>query len=229
MKLKFFFCLFFLFSSSSFAADLLEEIDMYRNPSDSYLIQVKIVSSKESEESSFLVYLKGNDKTLIKVLSPKKNLGRNMLMLGENMWVYVPNIRRSIRVSLNQKLTGEAANGDISRMRWAGDYKFKIEKKDAKEWLLFLEATKEGLTYSKIRVWVDAKDKRPLKAEFLTLSGQTIKTATYLNYKNTLNKMRPTKIHIVDNLLKSQFSDIFVDKMENKNFPDSMFTEKSLE
>lgn len=221
-------CFLFLFSSGTFATDLLEQIDAYRNPSDSYLMQVKISSANE-EDASFLVYLKGNDKTLIKVLGPKKNLGRNMLMLGENMWVYVPNIRRSIRVSLNQKLTGEAANGDISRMRWAGDYKHKIEKKGPKEWELFLEANKEGLTYSKIKVWIDAQDMRPLKAEFLTLSGQTIKTATYLDYKNVLDKMRPGKIHIVDNLMKDKYSDIFIEKMENKSFPDSMFVEKSLE
>ncbi len=216
-------------SMNAFAADLLEEVDKFRNPSDSYSMSVRIVSSNESEEASFLVYLKGNNKTLIKVRGPKKNMGRNMLMMGENMWVYVPNIRRSVRVSLNQKLTGEAANGDISRMRWAGDYTHKIVKKDAKSWELFLEASKEGLTYSKIRVWVSAKDKRPLKAEFLTLSGKTIKTATYDKYSLTLGMMRPGLIHIVDNLRKDQFSDIFIDKMENKAFPDSMFTEKSLE
>lgn len=210
-------------------ADLLEDIDKYRNPSDAYLMQVRIASSGEKEDSKFLVYLKGNNKTLIKVMAPKKSLGRNMLMIGESMWVYVPNIRRSVRVSLNQKLTGEAANGDISRMRWAGDYKHKIQKKDAKRWELFLEANKEGLTYSKIKVWIDAKDKRPLKAEFLTLSGKTIKTATYEDYKKNLGMMRPSKIHIVDNLRKDQYSDIFIEKMENKSFPDSMFTEKSLE
>lgn len=218
-----------IFSLTSLAADLLEEVDSFRNPSDAYSMNVRIVSSNESEEARFLVYLKGNSKTLIKVLAPKKNLGRNMLMIAENMWVYVPNIRRSVRVSLNQKLTGEAANGDISRMRWAGDYSHKIEKTDKETTELFLEAVKPGLTYSKIRVWISSKDKRPLKAEFLTLSGKIIKTATYDKYESNLGKMRPTLIHIVDNLRKDQYSDIHVEKMENKAFPDSMFTEKSLE
>ena len=218
-----------ILSQLVFAEELLQEIDKYRNPSDAYSMSVRIVSSRETEPSSFLVYLKGNNKTLIKVLAPKKTLGRNMLMIDENMWVYVPNIRRSVRISLNQKLTGEAANGDISRMRWSGDYSYKIEKQDAKQWELLLEAIKQGLTYSKIRIWVDAKDKRPLKAEFLTLSGKIIKTATYEDYKQILGKNRPSRIHIEDNLRKDQFSDIYLEKMENKNFPDSMFTEKSLE
>jgi outer membrane lipoprotein-sorting protein len=219
-----------LLSLSAYAQDdLLKEVDSYRNPGEAYAMAVSIVSTGETDPAKFLVYLKGNDKTLVKVLGPKSNIGRNMLMIGENMWVYVPNIRRSVRVSLNQKLTGEAANGDISRMRWAGDYKFKIEKKEKKETELLLEALKDGLTYSKIRVWISSVDKRPLRAEFLTLSGKVIKTASYEDYKPLLGKARPTKIHIVDHLKKDQFSDILIEKMENKNFPDTLFVEKSLE
>jgi outer membrane lipoprotein-sorting protein len=228
MKMIFFIGVLFLTLSAK-AADLLEEVDSFRNPSNSYVMNVRIASSNEAEIAQFLVYLKGNNKTLIKVLGPKKNMGRNMLMIGENMWVYVPNIRRSVRVSLNQKLTGEAANGDISRMRWAGDYSHKVVKQDKESMELYLEANKPGLTYSKIRVWISAKDKRPIKAEFLTLSDKIIKTAHYLKYETTLGKMRPTFIRIVDNLKKDQFSELSIDNMVNKDFPDSMFTEKSLE
>jgi outer membrane lipoprotein-sorting protein len=227
--MKNFFLLSIWLISSAFGADLLEDIDRYRNPSDSYQMKVKIVSSKEENPAEFLVYLKGNNKTLIKVLAPKKNLGKNMLMIGENMWVYVPNINRSVRVSLNQKLTGEAANGDISRMRWAGDYDYKIIKKDATQMELMLTAKKEGLTYSKIKVWVNVKDKRPLKAEFLTLTEKVIKSANYQDYKKVLGLSRPTKIHIVDHLKKDQYSDLLITEMENKNFPDTLFTERSLE
>jgi outer membrane lipoprotein-sorting protein len=229
MKTATFYILSLFLCTAAWASDLLEEIDKFRNPSDSYVMEVKIISSTEKEDSAFKVYLKGNNKTLTKVVAPKKNVGRNMLMIGENMWVYVPNIKRAVRVSLNQKLTGEAANGDISRMRWAGDYKYKVEEKGTKEWRLFLEASKEGLTYAKIRAWIDAKDKRPLKAEFLTLSEKIIKTATYEDYKTLLGMQRPTKIHIVDNLKKDQYSDIIIQSMENKSLPDSLFTEKSLE
>lgn len=218
-----------LISTPIFAKDLLEEIDSFRNPSSSYSMKVRIKSSTETEDSLFNVFLKGNDKTLIKVEAPKKMLKRNMLMIGENMWVYVPNLKRSVRISLNQKLTGEAANGDISRMRWAGDYSYKVTKKDSKEWLLDLEALKSGLTYARIKVTVDAKDKRPLRAEFLTLSGKTIKTATYENYKMLLGKIRPQKIHIVDNLKKDNYSDILIEDMQSKEYPDTLFTEKSLE
>ena len=49
------------------------------------------------------------------------------------IWVFIPNLKRSVRVGLSQKLTGQAANGDISRMRWSGDYTPKLLKETKKE------------------------------------------------------------------------------------------------
>lgn len=221
-----------LYTSAAWAIspnEIIKKVDEVRNPAESYFMEVSIKSSTESEDSRFSVFLKGNDKTLVKVLAPKKLLGRNMLMLDENMWVYVPNLKRSVRVSLSQKLIGEAANGDISRMRWAGDYIAKIEKENKTHYFLSLEQSRKGLTYPKIKVSVDKKTFHPLKAKFLTMSGKTIKTAEYQNYKTFAGKARPSKIHIVDSLKQNNFSDILVETMQVRELPDSMFTEKNLE
>ncbi len=208
---------------------ILKKVDEVRNPSESYFMNVRIKSSHETEDSTFSVSLKGNDKTFVKVLGPKKIMGRNMLMINENMWVYVPNLKRSVRVSLGQKLIGEAANGDISRMRWSGDYDARILKGKAEEYNLFLTQKKKGLTYSKIRVRVDKKTFHPIRAEFLTMSEKVVKTADYRSYKKYAGKMRPSVIHIVDGLKLNNFSDIHIEKMEVRNLPDSMFSEKNLE
>jgi outer membrane lipoprotein-sorting protein len=209
--------------------DILKKVDEIRNPAESYHMNVRIKSSGEPEDSLFTVALKGNDKTLVKVQAPKKLLGRNMLMLDENMWVYVPNLKRSVRVSLSQKLIGEAANGDISRMRWAGDYDAEIVKETKKDYELFLTQKKKGLTYAKIRTWVGKNDYRPIRAEFLTMSGKVLKTAEYKTFKEIAGKMRPSLILISDALKKDSFSEIHIEKMEVRNLPDSMFTERNLE
>lgn len=209
--------------------NLLRLIDDYRNPSESYSMIVTIKSTKEKEDSKFEVLLKGNNKTLIKVLAPKKNLKRNMLMIDQNMWVYIPNIKRAVRVSLNQKLTGEAANGDIARMRWDGDYKYKIVDQDNKIITLYLEALKNDLTYSKLKVYVEAKTYKPIKAEFLSLSDKILKVAEYTNYEMVLGRERPMKMIITDYLQKDKSSELYFSNLKIQNFPDSLFQEKSLE
>lgn len=229
MRSLFIFVIFF-YSSILFAnEDLLKKVDSYRSPSDSYTMNVLVKSTTEEEDAKFLVYIKGNSKTLIKILAPKKNLKKNMLMLDENMWVYIPNIRRAVRVSLNQKLTGETANGDISRMRWSGDYTYKVESENDKETILFLTAAKKNLTYSKIRVWIKTSDKSPIKADFLTLSGKVIKTAKYEDYQEVLGQKRSMQIRITDHLQKDKESLIIISDLKNVNLPDSLFQEKSLE
>lgn len=228
MKVIFSIFLFFTFNLMA-SENLLRLIDDYRNPSESYSMIVTIKSTKEKEDSKFEVLLKGNNKTLIKVLAPKKNLKRNMLMIDQNMWVYIPNIKRAVRVSLNQKLTGEAANGDIARMRWDGDYKYKIVDQDNKIITLYLEALKNDLTYSKLKVYVEAKTYKPIKAEFLSLSDKILKVAEYTNYEMVLGRERPMKMIITDYLQKDKSSELYFSNLKIQNFPDSLFQEKSLE
>lgn len=205
---------------------ILQKADSIRNPSESYYMQVEV--SDDDNKSLFDVSLQGNSKTLIKTIFPRRDKGRNLLMIDENMWVYIPNLRRSIRVSLAQKLSGQAANGDISRMRWSGDYKSTITSSDEKSWELHLKALKKGLTYDQLRVRVEKKTFRPISATYLTVTGKVMKTARYLDYKKLLGKVRPTLIVIKDSLKKSRTTNIKILKMENKTFQKSLFNRQNL-
>ena len=208
---------------------ILEKADAIRNPSDSFFMEVRVESKEDSEESLFEVYTKGKDKTLIKTIMPTMNRGRNLLMLEENMWVYIPNLKRAVRVSLSQKLTGQAANGDISRMRWASDYEPKLIDQDKDSWNLFLTAKKKGLTYDKIRIWVAKKNFHPIKAEYLTVNEKVLKTAWFDGYREIAGGVRPTKIRIESALNKEDTSLIEIKKMEVKNFPESNFQKDNLQ
>jgi hypothetical protein len=114
-------------------------------------------------------------------------------------------------------------------MRWSGDYEAKIEREDRKMYTLFLEQKKKGLTYAKIRVTVQKNNFHPQRAEFLTLTGKVVKTAEYKNYQNFAGRMRPSLIHIVDELKASNTSDIIIEQMTVRKLPDTMFSEKNLE
>ncbi|NBU20906.1 outer membrane lipoprotein-sorting protein, partial [bacterium] len=132
------------FGSTPSVDDILQKADEVRNPSQSYSMKVRVLRGEAKEfTSSFEVFIQGNQKTLIRTLEPNRDRGRNLLMLGEEMWAFIPNLNRSVRVSLSQKLTGEAANGDLSRMRWSGDYSAVIEKQGAEQWTLLLTARKK--------------------------------------------------------------------------------------
>lgn len=207
---------------------ILKKVDAIRNPSESYTMTVQVTDSDSGKESIFDVSLSGNDRTLIKTVKPSRDRGRNLLMLDEEMWAYIPNLKRALRVSLSQKLTGQAANGDISRMRWSGDYTPTIEKSNDKVWQLHLKAKKKGLTYENLRVWVQKSTFRPIKAEFLSLTDKVLKVAKYHGYQPLAGQVRPSKITIQDALRKDNQSEIVIQSMEVKKIPRSLFHQRNL-
>lgn len=206
---------------------ILQKADEVRNPSDSFSMIVDI-KTKGQEDSRFEVLIKGKERTLVRTKKPARDVGRNMLMVEEDMWVYIPNLKRAVRVSLSQKLSGQAANGDISRMRWHGDYKADLDKETDEHWILDLQANKKGLTYDRIRVWVSKKGFKPARADYLTKRGKMLKRATFGAYKMILGAERPTEILIQDANDRSKMSKILIRKMNSENFPSSLFHQNSL-
>ncbi len=208
---------------------IIKKCDDVRNPGESFVMQVDVAElSGDKNKSSFDVFIKGKDKTLIKTNAPRRDKGRNMLMLEENMWLYIPNLKRSVRISLSQKLSGQAANGDIARMRWHGDYSAKLESKTKSAYVIYLKATKKGLTYDQIRVWVNAKNFHPIKAEYMALTGKTLKNATFGGEKMIAGKVRPTEIIIADAVNTSKKTQIKIMSMAKKELPLSMFKKNNL-
>jgi outer membrane lipoprotein-sorting protein len=210
------------------AESILEKADEIRNPSSTYKMEVSVESTNEST-FRFEINIGGKDSSLIRTLEPSREVGKNYLMLNENMWAYIPNIKRSIRVTLNQKLTGQAANGDISRMRWHGDYDAKIESENTGEWVLFLTAKKAGLTYDKIRVSIDKKTFRPVHGEYLTTQGKLLKKIQFVEYAAMAGAIRPIKMVLTNAQKEGDQSTLRILKMAESTFPSNFFTEGNLQ
>ncbi|MEY4066334.1 MAG: hypothetical protein RIR26_2542 [Pseudomonadota bacterium] len=238
--------LFLPFSSASFASptqkknvqkaslqlsadEILKRTDEVRCPSESYFMEVDVVSSGSSDPLRLEVFTKGRDRTRVNTLSPARDKGRNMVMIGQEMWAYVPNLKRAVRVALNQKLSGQAANGDVSRMRWWGDYTATLESEDKQSWVLLLTAQKKGLTYEKIRAWVERGSYRPLRAEYLSLAGMVLKRAQFLKFKPIAGTVRPTEIAIQDAKNATDASLIRILKLEARESSDAMFNQNALQ
>lgn len=205
---------------------LLKTSDEIRNPGETY--QMELTVENDETKSTFIVYLKGKDKTLIVTKEPAKDRGRNMLMLDRDFYAYIPNLKRSVRLPLSQRMSGQVANGDIARTRWYGDYNVKVEKETKTEVQLLLTGNRNNLTYQKIRLWVETTSAKPLRAEYLSINGDTIlKKASFENYKQIEGKKRPSQITISD--LNGKSSKIKIITMKQTTLSDSIFTERNME
>jgi hypothetical protein len=178
------------------------------------------------------VLIKGRTKTIIKTLDPPVDRGTSMLMVDYDFWVFLPTISKPLRISLQQRLLGEVANGDIARVNFSGDYTAKIQKEENLDgtdyYVLELLAKDERVTYHRVLLWVQKDNSHPLKAEFYAASGKLLKTASYEEYRMVAGRLRPTKLVLNDPLVRGQHSIIEYSDLTPADFPDKYFTEQYL-
>ena len=132
-----------------------------------------------------------------------------MLKNGNDMWFYDPTSKASVRLSPQQRLLGQASNGDVATVNLAKDYKVVLvgdediqdgERKTRKAHKLALTAATPDVTYASIEMWVDMENSRPLKARFFAESSRLLKTVYYRRFQLQLGAERPTESVIIDGL-----------------------------
>jgi outer membrane lipoprotein-sorting protein len=208
---------------------LLKQSDLARNAWPSFVTRVKISNfetGKQDEEHLYEVSQKGVDKTYVEFLSPREK-GRHLLMLGDDMWIYLPGTSRPIRITPLERLTGNASNGDVARTNYSADYDaayLRSETVDKIEChVLELTAKRKGATYRRIVYWLRAQDARPVQAEFYLASGKLTKTATFDRYETVQGKMLLRRMTIHDQIRKSSYSVMEYTDFAPRALPDRLF------
>ena len=208
--------------------------DDARAPRDDYSLTVLVSDSDGTEvkKSIFRVMAKGNLYCLVEQMEPVRQVGRKLLMRDQDLWLYTPNTSRPTRISFEQKLTGEVANGDLMRTNFEDDYYGKLMGTEVLDkvssYKIHLEAKRKDVTYRSIDYWVDQKKYWPIKAIFYAASGKPMKKTTYHNFKLQLGKVRFTKAVITDLLQKKRISELIYSKYKTEHLSPSLFNKETL-
>ena len=117
----------------------LQKVDRNLNP-DSFEMYRKLINIEpDGSKKEFIMFTvkKGRDQVASVFLSPASEKGRATLRLGENMWLYIPNVGKPIRITSLQSVTGGIFNNaDIMRLDYSAEY--NCEKMEQQEGLLVL-------------------------------------------------------------------------------------------
>ncbi|HOW57395.1 MAG TPA: outer membrane lipoprotein-sorting protein [Smithellaceae bacterium] len=215
----------------AFALDgkkLLEEVDRNLSPEsyESYRKLINIEPSGARKEFTLFTVKKGIDKVASVFLAPASEKGRSTLRLGENMWLYIPNVGKPIRItSLQSVVGGVFNNADILQLDYNAEY--DVEKVDEKvsEYLLYLKAKAKNVAYDKLKIWADKGKKLPTKIECLTEANMLIKTLYFKDVKDFGGGIvRPAVIETDSPLYKGYKSVMIMAKLKKKTFKDEIFT-----
>ena len=199
------------------AEAILSASDAVRNPGRSFSVTVTLTEfqgGKQVDTSTLTSYSRtqqqgGEFASLIRFVLPARDAGKLMLKNGNEMWFYDPTNKASVRLSPQQRLLGQASNGDVATVNLAKDYKATLageeevkdgERRTRNAHKLALTAATPDVTYASIEMWVDAENNRPIKARFFAESSRLLKTVYYRRYQLQLGVERPTESVIIDGL-----------------------------
>jgi len=220
-----------LLVSPAFALDgtaLLKQVDRNLNP-ESYEMYRKLINVEpdgRKKEFTLFSVKKGADKIAAVFLAPASDKGRSTLRLGDNMWLYIPNVGKPIRItSLQSVVGGVFNNADILNLDYAVEYNVARVEEAGNEYLLYLKAKTRTVAYDQLKMWVDKGKKLPTKIECLTEANLLIKTIYFKDHKDFGGGIvRPAVIETDSPLYKGYKSIMIFAKIKKRSFKDEVFT-----
>ena len=207
---------------------MLKQIDKNMAPEsyESYRKIINIEPDGRKKEFTYFTVKKGNDKIAGLFLAPASEKGRTTLRLGDNMWLYIPNVGKPIRItSLQSVVGGVFNNADILNLDYSEEYNVeKVEEKDG-EMILMLKAKTKAVAYDRVKMWVDKGKTLPIKLECLTEASMLIKTIYFKEVKDFGGGInRPAVIETDSPLYKGYKSIMIFAKVKKKEYKDEVFT-----
>lgn len=210
-----------LFSLGAYAAPnaqaILAASDAVRNPGQPFGLSNTLIDyrkGKETDRNTLAIYARADAKSgqfrnLIRFVAPQRDAGKLLLKNGNDLWFFDPASRASVRISPQQRLLGQASNGDVVTVNLALDYQAELAgEEDVQDgdrqmrhcYKLALAANNGDVTYHRIELWVDTGNSRPVKGKFFSESERLLKTAYYRHYEMALGVERPMETVIIDGL-----------------------------
>ena len=207
---------------------LLKEIDRNLNP-ESYEMYRKLINvepnGRKMEYTLFSVK-KGVDKVAALFLAPASDKGRSTLRLGDNMWLYIPNVGKPIRItSLQSVIGGIFNNADIMALDYDVEYNASFLEQGEQEYVLQLKAKTKTVAYDSVKMWLTKDTLLVMKIECYSASNMLIKTLEFKEMKDFGNGLvRPSVVETTSPMYKGYRAIMIYAGVKAREFPDEVFT-----
>jgi hypothetical protein len=228
----------FLFLASAFTLNLpaqdidgnaiLAEMDRNLTPAsfEAYRKLINIEPNGRTKEYVLYTVKKGLDKVAALFLSPASEKGRSTLRLDENMWLYIPNVAKPIRItSLQSVVGGVFNNADILRLDYAAEYRVEKTEDIENEYILHCKARTRVVAYDRLKIRVEKKRLLPIQIDCMTAAEMLIKTLAFKEVKDFGGGIvRPSVIETESPLYKGYKSVMIFANIKARELKDEVFT-----
>lgn len=141
-------------------------------------------------------------RSFIRILGPAKEKGIGSLRIGSEMWNYLPNVERTIKIPPSMMLQpwmgSDLTNDDLVKSSSViDDYTHRMLREEDGAWVLeLLPRPESAVVWGKILYWIRKQDFVPLKEEFYDERGTLVRTMTFSEVRLVGGRSIPTRWQI---------------------------------
>jgi outer membrane lipoprotein-sorting protein len=207
---------------------ILEKVDANLAP-ESYEMYRKLINIEpDGRRKEFVLYTakQGRDSMVGLFLEPPSDAGRTTLRNGDNMWLYIPDVGRPIRItSLQSVVGGIFSNADLMRLDFSTEYEVTAVEEEPETYQLSLKARTDAVAYDRLVMLVDRATVLPLTIEAYAASGLLIKTLHYRDIKDFGDGIRRPAVLETDSPLYRGYKAVMLfGEIKRRDFRNEVFT-----
>jgi len=190
------------------AEKILDNVDdLYRSNASHGILTLSVTTVNWQRTLTLEQWSKGEDKSLIKILKPKKEKGLATLRVDKNMWNYLPKVKRVVKIPssmMSSSWMGSHFTNDdlVKQSRMTEDYTFSITFEGTKDDKEIIEVTclpnkEAAVVWGKVEVVVYADDYLPLRMIYYDEDLLLSRTLEFTNIEMMDGKMIPTMMNMI--------------------------------
>lgn len=220
--------------------DIIKHIDQLYRSNTSYAdMEMHIVTPHYERTLKMLVWTKGMDKTFIRITSPKKERGVATLRIDNEMWNYLPKVKKVMKISpsmmMGSWMGSDFTNDDlVKNSSMLDDYTYKIIKpEDASPDLIYVQLIPRedsSIVWGKIIAAVQNTDYIPVWQHFYDEKGKLMRILNYKDIKTFGSKTIPSVWEMIPQNKEGNKTVVrWIDGKFDTDINDSIFTRRNLQ
>lgn len=223
-------------SLKSRADRFLDRIDdMWRGKSSHGIFTMQVKTRHYTRTMKMEAWSMGKEKTLVRILLPKKERGTATLKSGNSIYTYLPKTDRTIRLTsgmmMGSWMGSHFTNDDlVKESRLSDDYDSEITFEGKRGGIAIIEITlnpkpEAAVVWGKVVLEIRAVDKIPLKEVFYDEDGALVRTMTFSDVKMLGGRKVPALLRITPEDKPDEYTEVvYLEMRYNLKLNDSIFS-----
>jgi len=219
---------------------ILDKLDkMYRGESSIGTYLMKIKTTHWERNLRIKSWTRNLDYTLIRIEYPKKEKGVATLKVENNLWNYLPKIKRVIKIPsslmMGSWMGSHFTNDDlVKESTLANDYHHRITFEGKREGQEVYEITllpkeEAAVVWGKIIILIRKKDLMPLYQEYCDEKEKPVRKMILDDVKKMGGRLLPSSMKVIPYDKPGEFTEIiYVDIAFDMKLPETFFSLRNL-